>query len=225
MNQDREKQDVARAALNFIQAGQVVGLGSGSTSAFFIQFLGDKVRAGLRIQGVPTSIRSQQLAEKCGIPLVSLDQVETIDVDVDGADEFDPQLQLIKGGGGALLREKIVASVSKKFVVVTDSSKQVPVLGKFPLPVEVIPFAETVLTRRISALGAKVTLRKARDGSVYKTDEGHHILDCNFGKIPDPAALAYTLSGMPGIVEHGLFIHMANVVLLAKDSQVVELHR
>lgn len=225
MDQDREKQDVARAALTFIQSGQIVGLGSGSTSTFFIQFLGEKVRAGLQIQGVPTSIRVQQLAEQCGIPLVSLDQVNTIDVDVDGADEFDPKLQLIKGGGGALLREKIIASVSKKFVVVADSSKQVPVLGKFPLPVEVIPFAETVLTRRISELGAKVTLRKAQNGSIYKTDEGHHILDCHFGKISDPEALALTLSGMPGVVEHGLFINLANVVLLAKDNQVIELRK
>lgn len=225
MDQDREKQDVARAALNFIRSGQVVGLGSGSTSTFFIQFLGEKVRAGLQIHGVPTSIRVQQLAERCGIPLVSLDQVNTIDVDVDGADEFDPNLQLIKGGGGALLREKIIASVSKKFVVVADSSKQVPVLGKFPLPVEVIPFAETVLTRRISELGAKVTLRKAQNGSAYKTDEGHHILDCHFGEISDPAALALTLSCMPGVVEHGLFINMANVVLLAKDNQVIELRK
>jgi len=223
MDQDREKQDVARAALTFIQSGQIVGLGSGSTSTFFIQYLGEKVREGLQIKGVPTSIRVQQLAEKCGIPLVSLDQVNTIDVDVDGADEFDPKLQLIKGGGGALLREKIIASVSKKFVVVADSSKQVPVLGKFPLPVEVIPFAETVLTRRISELGAKVTLRTAQNGSIYKTDEGHHILDCHFGKIPDPDALALTLSCMPGVVEHGLFINMANVVLLAKDNQVIEL--
>ena len=225
MDKDREKQDVARAALKFVQSGQVVGLGSGSTSAFFIQFLGERVRAGLRIQGVPTSIRAQQLAGKCGIPLVSLDEVESIDVDVDGADEFDSQLQLIKGGGGALLREKIVASVSKKFVVLADSSKQVAFLGKFPLPVEVIPFAEAVLTRRISALGATVTLRKSPDGSIYKTDEAHHILDCHFGKIPDPTALAHTLSGMPGVVEHGLFINMANVVLLAKENQVIELHR
>lgn len=225
VNKDGEKQDVARAALNFIENGQVVGLGSGSTSSFFIEFLGQRVQAGLRIVGVPTSIRAQQLAEKCGIPLASLDQVEAIDVDVDGADEFDPQLQLIKGGGGALLREKIVASVSKKFVVLTDSSKQVPVLGKFPLPVEVIAFAETVLTRRISALDAMVTLRKAPDGATYTTDEGHHILDCHFGKIPDPVVLAQTLSEMPGVVEHGLFINMASVVLLAKDNQVVELHR
>lgn len=223
MDKDGEKQAVARAGLNFIQDGQVVGLGSGSTSAFFIQFLGERVSAGLQIRGIPTSMRAQQLAQKCGIRLATLDEIRTIDVDVDGADEFDPQFQLIKGGGGALLREKIVASVSTKFVVLADSSKQVPFLGKFPLPIEVIPFAETVLTQRISALGATVMLRKAKDGSAYKTDEGHHILDCHFGKIPDPGELAQTLSGMPGVVEHGLFIKMASVVLLAKDNRVIEL--
>ncbi|HWY68051.1 MAG TPA: ribose-5-phosphate isomerase RpiA [Terriglobales bacterium] len=225
MDKDLEKQAVARAALSFVENGQVVGLGSGSTSTYFIQFLADRVKAGLKIRGVPTSVRTQQLAEKCGIPLATLDQVEALDIDVDGADEFDPQLQLVKGGGGALLREKIIASASKKFVVLADSSKQVPILGKFPLPVEVIPFAETLLTQRISALGATVTLRKTMDGTAYKTDEGHHILDCHFGRIPDPAKLARTLSDMPGIVEHGLFINMASVVLLAKGEQVTELRR
>lgn len=220
---DNEKQATARAALKFIQDGQIVGLGSGSTSAYFIRFLGERVKGGLKIRGIPTSVRAQRLAEECGIPLTTLDLVQTIDVDVDGADEFDPQLRLIKGGGGALLREKIIASASKKFVVVADSSKQVPILGKFPLPVEVIPFAEALLTRRISALGATVIVRKSPDGVVFKTDEGHHILDCHFGKIPDPPALARTLSDMPGVVEHGLFINLASVVLLAKGGQVVEL--
>jgi ribose 5-phosphate isomerase A len=225
MDKELEKQAVARAGLIFIENGQVVGLGSGSTTAYFIQFLGERVKAGLNIRGVPTSVRSQQLAEKCGIPLTTLDEVETIDIDVDGADEFDPQLQLIKGGGGALLREKIIASACRKFIVLADSSKQVPILGRFPLPVEVIPFAETLLTQRISALGAMVTLRKVTDGTTYNTDERHHILDCHFGKIPDPAGLARTLSDMPGIVEHGLFINMANIVLLAKENQVVELRK
>jgi ribose 5-phosphate isomerase A len=225
MDSNLEKQAVARASLRFIEDGQVVGLGSGSTATYFIQFLGEKVKAGLKIRGIPTSVRTQQLAEKCGIPLITLDEVESIDVDVDGADEFDPQLCLIKGGGGALLREKIIASVSRKFVVLADSSKRVPVLGKFPLPVEVIHFAETLLARRITQLGAKVTVRKTADGTSYKTDEGHHILDCNFGQIPDPPALARTLSDMPGVVEHGLFINMASVVLLAKGDMVGEICR
>lgn len=225
MDNELEKQAAARAGLNFVEDGQVVGLGSGSTAAYFIQFLAERVKAGLKIRGVATSVRAQQLAESCGISLTTLNQVEKIDVDVDGADEFDPGLRLIKGGGGSLLREKIIASACRKFVVLADSSKQVPILGRFPLPVEVIPFAETLLTRRISALGATVTLRKVKDGTTNKTDEGHHILDCHFGKISDPAALARTLSDMPGIVEHGLFINMANVVLLARGNQVVELRR
>jgi ribose 5-phosphate isomerase A len=225
MDSNLEKQAVARASLRFIEDGQVVGLGSGSTATYFIQFLGEKVKAGLKIRGVPTSVRTQQLAEKCGIPLITLDEVESIDVDVDGADEFDPQLCLTKGGGGALLREKIIASVSRKFVVLADSSKQVPVLGKFPLPVEVIHFAETLLARRITQLGAKVHVRKTADGTSFKTDEGHHILDCHFGQIPDPPALARTLSDMPGVVEHGLFINMASVVLVAKGDMVGEICR
>ena len=225
MENDLETQAVARAGQQFVEDGQVVGLGSGSTAAYFIQFLAERVKTGLRIRGVPTSIRAQQLAKECGIPLTTLDEVETIDVDVDGADEFDPQLCLTKGGGGALLREKIVASASRQFIVLADSSKQVSVLGKFPLPVEVIPFAQTLLTHRISALGATVKLRRDADGVVFKTDEGHHILDCNFGKIPHPAALARTLSDMPGVVEHGLFIDMATVVLLARGEQVIQLRR
>ena len=225
MDNNLEKQAVARASLKFIEDGQVVGLGSGSTATLFIQFLGGRVKDGLKIRGVPTSVRTQHLAEQCGIPLITLDQVESIDVDVDGADEFDPQLQLTKGGGGALLREKIIASVSRTFVVLADSSKQVPVLGKFPLPVEVIPFAETLLARRIGALGARVTLRKTSEGAAFRTDEGHHILDCHFGEITNPPMLARTISDMPGVVEHGLFINMASVVLLAKGSEVVELRK
>jgi ribose 5-phosphate isomerase A len=225
MANDLEKQVAARASLKFIEDGQIVGLGTGSTAAYFIKFLGERVKAGFKVRGIPTSIQSQKLAEECGIPLTTLDQVDHIDVDVDGADEFDPQLRLIKGGGGALLREKIIASVSRKFIVVADASKQVAVLGRFPLPVEVIPFAESLLTRNITALGATVTLRKAGGDVPYKTDEGHHILDCHFGQIADPSALACTLSEMPGVVEHGLFINMASAVLLAKGSDVIELKK
>jgi ribose 5-phosphate isomerase A len=151
--------------------------------------------------------------------------VQQIDVTIDGADEFDPQLNLIKGGGGALLREKIVASASKKLVIVTDSSKQVPVLGKFPLPVEVIKFAQALVAREIAALGASTVLRKDEAGNAYITDEGNHILDCSFGQIPDPAGLAVKLSQIPGVVEHGLFIGMASSVIMARGTQVIELKR
>jgi ribose 5-phosphate isomerase A len=174
--------------------------------------------------GIPTSVRTQELAASVGIPLTTLDQCQQIDVAIDGADEFDPQLQLIKGGGGALLREKIIASASRQFVIITDSSKQVPVLGAFPLPVEVIPFAEALVAKKIAAMGAQVNLRQC-EGKPFITDEGHHILDCRFGKIPDPPALARKLSDTPGVVEHGLFINMASVVLMGKDDTVVELRR
>lgn len=222
MSSDQEKQVAARASLKFIREGDIVGLGTGSTAAHFIRFLGERVKAGLKVRGVPTSVDSQRLAQACGIPLITLDEIAHIDVDVDGADEFDSQLRLIKGGGGALLREKIVASVSRKFIVIADSGKQVATLGKFPLPVEVIPFAQSVLTRRISGLGATVKLRQTAQGNPFKTDEGHHILDCHFGQIPDPPALARTLSDMPGVVEHGLFINLATLVLVGKGDNVEE---
>jgi ribose 5-phosphate isomerase A len=222
---DQEKQAAARASMRFVRDGQIVGLGTGSTAAYAIRFLGERVHKGLKIVGIPTSQRSKELAESLRIPVATLDDYQEIDVAVDGADEFDPGLRLIKGGGGALLREKIVASASKLFVVIADSAKQVPVLGRFPLPVEVIPFAQALLVKRISALGASVTLRQYAYGNPFITDEGHHILDCQFGQIADPPALARTLSDMPGIVEHGLFINMADVVLVGKGSEVVELRR
>lgn len=225
MSNDSEKQAAARASLQFVHDGNVVGLGTGSTAAYAIQFLGEKVKAGLKIRGVPTSAHAQYLAQTCGIPLTTLDEVESIDVDIDGADEFDSQLRLIKGGGGALLREKIVASAAKKFVVIADSKKQVAVLGKFPLPVEVIPFAQSLLTRQIAALGATVKLRVTPDGQIFKTDEGHHILDCHFGSIADPAHLARKLRDLPGVVEHGLFLGMAKVILIGKAGSVQELSR
>jgi len=223
MAKDEEKQAAARASLRFVRDGDVVGLGTGSTAAYAVRFLAQRVHAGLKILGIPTSLQTQELAQSAGIPLTTLDEVQQIDVTIDGADEFDPQLNLIKGGGGALLREKIIASASRLEVIIADSTKQVPVLGKFPLPVEVIPFAQAVVTRKIEALGAKVKIRQTPEGKVFVTDEHHHILDCHFGQIPDPPALARELEAMPGIVEHGLFIGMANVVLIATGNEVREL--
>ena len=222
---DLEKEAAARASLQFIQDGQVVGLGTGSTAAYFIQLLAEKVKDGLRVRGIPTSIRSRELAQSLGIPLTTLDECQEIAVTVDGADEVDPQLRLIKGGGGAMLREKIVASATKQLVIVADASKQVRVLGKFPLPVEVVRFAQALVAKRIRSLGADVQLRQGPDGKPYLTDENNHILDCRFGQIPDPDGLARTLSEMPGVIEHGLFIGMASVVLFARGSEIVELRR
>ena len=223
MAKDEEKQAAARASLRFVRDGDVVGLGTGSTAAYAVRFLAQRVHAGLKILGIPTSVQTKELAQSAGIPLTTLDEVQQIDVTIDGADEFDPQLNLIKGGGGALLREKIIASASRLEVIIADSTKQVPVLGKFPLPVEVIPFAQAVVSRKIEALGAKVEIRQTPGGNVFVTDEHHHILDCHFGQIPDPPALARKLEAMPGIVEHGLFIGMANVVLIATGNEVREL--
>jgi ribose 5-phosphate isomerase A len=222
---DQEKQAAARASLRFVHDGDVVGLGSGSTAAYAVRYLAERVRGGLRIRGIPTSSQTRELARTAQIALATLDEVQRIDVTIDGADEFDPQLNLIKGGGGALLHEKIVASASRVLVIIADSSKQVPVLGKFPLPVEVIPFAQALIMRKIEAFGARVKLRQVTDGKPFTTDEGHHILDCHFGEISDPPALAHKLEAMPGVVEHGLFIGMANVVLVARGSEVQELHR
>ena len=224
MANDQEKEAAARASLAFVREGDIVGLGTGSTAAYAVRFLGERVRAGLKIRGIPTSRHTEALARSVGIPVTSLEEFTQINVTIDGADEVGPQLNLIKGGGGALLREKIVASASQKVVIIADSSKQVPVLGKFPLPVEVIPFAQALVARRIESLGASVKIRSG-GGKPFVTDEGHHILDCSFGQIPDPAGLARKLSDMPGVVEHGLFIGMASVVLIGKEDQVLELRR
>ena len=225
MANDQEKEAAARASLEFIKDGQVVGLGTGSTAAYFIRLLGEKVKQGLRVRGIPTSERSLELAQSLEIPLTTLDDCQEIAVTVDGADEVDPQLRLIKGGGGAMLREKIVASATRQLVIVADASKQVPVLGRFPLPVEVIRFARALVARRIEAMGAEVKLRIGADGQPYVTDENNHVLDCHFGAIQDPERTARLLSDMPGVVEHGLFIGMASVALLARGNEIVELRR
>jgi len=222
---DQEKQAAARAAAELVEAGQIVGLGSGSTAAHFVRFLAERVRQGLKIVGIPTSQATKELAEQLGIPLTTLETHPEIDIDIDGADEIDSQLNLIKGGGGAFLREKIVASVSRRFVVIGDSAKQVARLGKFPLPVETIPFAQALIARQVQTLGAKVALRRSADGNAYVTDEGHHILDCTFGEIADAAALAQKLRAIPGVVEHGLFIGMAEMALVGRDGDVVQIRR
>jgi ribose 5-phosphate isomerase A len=225
MAHDSEKKMAAERSLEFVRDGQVVGLGTGSTAAYFIELLGARVKQGLKVRGIPTSDRSREMAASLGIPLTNFDEVEQIDVTVDGADEFDPQLRLIKGGGGAMLREKVVASASRQVVIVADSSKQVSVLGKFPLPVEVVPFAQALVARRIAALGARIVRRMNGAGAPYVTDSGNQILDCHFGKIEDADSLSRALSEMPGVAEHGLFIGLASVVLVAGGGTVTEIRR
>jgi ribose 5-phosphate isomerase A len=222
---DQEKQTAARAAVELVENGQIVGLGSGSTAAFAVRFLAERVRAGLKIVGIPTSEKTAQLAKQLGVPLTTLEEHSRIDIDLDGADELDPQLNLIKGGGGAFLREKIIASISRRFIVIADAAKQVEHLGKFPLPVEVIPFAQSLIKGEVEALGAEVNLRQYAYGNPYVTDEGHHVLDCTFGEITDPPALAEKLLNIPGVVEHGLFIGMAEMALVGKNGAVIQIRK
>jgi ribose 5-phosphate isomerase A len=223
MANEGEKEAAGRAAAKLVHDGDVVGLGTGSTAYFAVVALGERVKTGLKIIGIPTSLQTGDLARGVGIPLTTLDEHPEIDITIDGADEVDPKLNLIKGGGGALTREKVIASASKKMVVVADSSKVVRVLGKFPLPVEVIAFARAVVEKEIVALGAVPKLRTKADGSAFLTDNGNPILDCSFGEIADPAGLALALSSIPGIVEHGLFIGFAKLALVGRGDRVEEL--
>ena len=220
---DQEKEAAGRAAAKLVRDGDIVGLGTGSTAYFAVVALGERVKAGLKIIGIPTSVQTADLARAVGIPLTTLDEHPEIDITIDGADEVDPRLNLIKGGGGALTREKVVASVSKKMVVVADSGKIVAALGKFPLPVEVIAFARTVIEKKIVSLGGSPKLRLKPDGGAYLTDNGNQILDCSFGQIADPAVLAQELNGMPGVVEHGLFIGLAKLVVVGRGASVEEM--
>ncbi len=223
MAHEAEKEAAGRAAAKLVSDGEIVGIGTGSTAYFAVLALGERVKAGLKIIGIPTSIHTADLARSVGIPLTTLDEHPEIDITIDGADEVDPKLCLIKGGGGALTREKVIATASKEMVVVADSSKVVPVLGKFPLPVEVIAFARTVVEWKIVSLGGSPKLRMNPDGKPFLTDNGNQIIDCSFGQINDPPALALTLSDTPGIVEHGLFIGLAKVALVGRGDGVEEL--
>ena len=223
--QNHEKQVTARHAITYVEDGMTIGLGTGSTAAWAIRFLGKRVRGGLSIRGVPTSIATDCLATQEGIPLVGLADVSELDLTLDGADEVDPKLRLIKGGGGALVREKVVASASRRLIILVDASKDVPVLGAFPLPVAVVPFSAPVVARRIEALGASVKLRTGANQHPFVSDDGLHILDCAFGKIADAEGLARHLESIPGLVDHGMFLNMADIVVFAKGDQVTERRR
>lgn len=218
---DGLKRQAATRALEHVQDGMKLGLGTGSTAKHFIELLGEKVAAGMRVIGVPTSEATRVDAERCRIPLTTLDQVDRLDLTVDGADEVDPALNLIKGGGGALLREKIVAAASDRMIVIADEGKWVDVLGRFPLPVEVIPFGLAATQRAManafaqSGVSGQMGLRKGKDGHVFVTDGGHWIVDAHLGRISDAPRLAGFLSLIPGVVEHGLFIGLASTAVLA----------
>ncbi len=219
MNKDAGKRRAAEEAVKYIERGMTLGLGTGSTAAHFVDLVGERVAQGWNLRGVPTSEETRRHAELLGIPIIEPDETTVIDVAVDGADEADPSLNLIKGGGAALLREKIVAHAAKKFIVIADKSKRVTALGAFPLPVEISPFswALTVasLRRTLDAQGfqnAPLELR-AREGAATKTDGGNLIIDCKLGRIDDPSSLERALAGIPGVLESGLFCGMAAMVI------------
>jgi ribose 5-phosphate isomerase A len=203
-----------------IRDGFVVGLGTGHAATAFVEALGTRVRDGLRVRGVPTSQDTAKMALRLGIPLVPLDDIEAIDVTIDGADEVDPRLDLIKGLGGALVREKIVASVSRRLVIVAGAEKLVSVLGEHGvLPVEVVPFGLSLCQRRVTALGLQPATREV-DGSLFVTDNGNYVLDCTLAAIPDPAELEQSLRAIPGVVGTGLFLGMADTVLVQDGDRV-----
>ena len=222
---DAAKRRAAEEALKLVEPGMRLGLGTGSTARHFVDLLGARVRAGLDVLCVSTSEATQTQAAGLGIPLSTLDETPALDLTIDGADEFDGRLRLIKGGGGALLREKIVATASTRMVVIADASKEVATLGRFPLPVEVVPFGLAATRAAVEAVAAEtgcrgaITLRHTA-GRVFVTDGGHYILDCAFGAIPDPEGLASRLVAVPGVVEHGLFIGLAQAVYVADTAGV-----
>jgi ribose 5-phosphate isomerase A len=223
MTQDEAKVLVAKRAVEFVEDGMAVGLGTGTTSVKFIHALGERVKQeGLRIRCVASSNASAALGQSLGLEVVDLADLPELDVYIDGADEVGPGLALIKGGGGALLREKIVASAAKKFIVVVDSTKIVDTLGHFPLPVEVIKMALPLVEKKLTDLGLHPKMRHHADGSDYITDEQNFILDCGAGQIKDPAATAAAIRSIVGVVEHGLFLNMAAVALIAGDDGVTE---
>jgi len=231
MNAEHFKRAAAAKALEFVRPGMRLGLGTGSTAKHFVELLGERVRGGLDVIGVPTSESTRADAERAGVALTTLDDTPELDLTVDGADEIVPDLTLIKGGGGALLREKIVAAASGRMLVIADDSKYVPVLGRFPLPVEIAPFGAGATLRAMHAAIAAVQtpgrldLRQGRDGHAFVTDGGHWIVDAALGRIEDPAALARALAAVPGVMEHGLFVGLATLAILGGPDGVRTIER
>ena len=228
---DALKRQAAARALEHVQDGMKLGLGTGSTARHFVDLLGEKVRAGMKVIGVPTSEATRAQAAQCGIALTTLDEVDRLDLTIDGADEVDGALDLIKGGGGALLREKIVAAASDRMIVIADETKWVDALGRFPLPVEVIPFGLGATRRAIerafaeAGVSGQMGVRNGKDGHVFVTDGGHWIIDAHLGRIADPPRLARLLNVIPGVVEHGLFIGLASTVILAGAQGIRVINR
>ncbi len=229
MNAEDLKRAAAERAAALVSDGMRLGLGTGSTAKHFVSCLAERVRSGLKVVGVPTSEATRAQAEREGVPLTTLDETPELDLTVDGADELDGRLRLIKGGGGALLREKIVAAASRRMIVIADGSKQVETLGRFPLPIEVVPFGLGATRRAVGdalarlGLAGELRLRNAGNGGPFLTDGGHLILDAHLGAIADPEALARALVAIPGVVDHGLFLGLATGAVLATEGGLVEL--
>jgi ribose 5-phosphate isomerase A len=226
MSADLHKRAAAARAMDFVRPGMRLGLGTGSTAKHFVDLLGERVRAGLNVIAVPTSEATREQAQRCGIRLTTLDETPELDLTVDGADEIGPDLALIKGGGGALLREKIVASASARMIVIADESKCVAHLGQFPLPVEIAPFGagatHAALQKAIAscALSGGLALRQTKDGHAFVTDGGHWIVDAALGEINRPGELADALVAVPGVMEHGLFINLAQLAIIGGPDGV-----
>jgi ribose 5-phosphate isomerase A len=218
---ERAKEAAGRRAADLVESGTVLGLGTGSTVWFALLRLAERVRhEGLVVRGVPTSLDTERKARELGLPLATLDEVEAIDLTIDGADEIDPRFDMIKGGGGALLREKVVASITRREVIVVGRDKLVERLGTtFALPVEVVPFARATVARAVATLGCEPVPRRAKDGAIARTDNGNEVLDCRFRDgIADAAALEARLAAIPGVVESGLFIGLAHVLVIGHDD-------
>jgi ribose 5-phosphate isomerase A len=226
MSVDSFKLAAARRALGFVESKMRLGLGTGSTASLFVELLGEEVRKGLSVLCVPTSDDTRLKAAKFGIPLTTLDETPLLDLTIDGADELDGELRLIKGGGGALLREKIVATASDRMIVIADVSKRVDKLGAFPLPVEVVRFGVTATRNMIEMLAAdagchgEIKLRLGRDGEPFVTDGGNYIFDCAFGRLDDPESLDEALKFIPGVVENGLFLGIADAAIIGGPEGV-----
>ena len=231
MNAEAQKREAAARAVEFVRSGMRLGLGTGSTAKHFVELVGERVRGGLDIVAVPTSEVTRADAERCGIALTTLDATPVLDLTVDGADEIGPDLSLIKGGGGALLREKIVAAASARMIVIADQSKLVKQLGQFPLPIEVAPFGYSATLLAVEKAIAAVqrpgplALRRGKDGHVFVTDGGHWIIDAALGRIDDPRAMAQSLSGVAGVMGHGLFIDLAQMAIIAGPDGVKIIER
>ena len=230
MSADEMKRQAGLRAAELVEPGMRLGIGTGSTAEAFVRVLADRVRDGLRIVGVPTSERTMALCAELGVPLASLDDVPELDLTIDGADEIDGAFRLVKGGGGALLREKIVAAASARMVVIADVSKRVETLGRFPLPIEVNAFGLGATTlavgRAARLLGLEPALSlRMRGEQPFVTDGGHLVIDASFGRIPDPEALSAALHAVPGVVEHGLFLGLASVAVIAGAERVEVLER